>query len=293
MEKFTGLYPPVVTPFSNGSIDREGIASIVDHCAVHLPGLCVAGSTGEAPSLTFAERREAIETYAQAMRGRMRLMVGVAETALGSIRELMALGDSVGAEGYLVPLSYYFHHNSDTVHAFYKEVSSFTKADVLIYDNPYTTKTFLAVDDVARVAKACPNVRHVKITDLSLPKVEEYRAKTELVLLAGSDDVMHHQVMRGCVGAVTATPQVYPRHASTWLEETLKGNATEAYQLYAAMLPYIMEMMGGVDEYPNVVKMALRHLGVIKDDGVRLPLLPLSERRRAEVQLVLDGCDLS
>jgi dihydrodipicolinate synthase/N-acetylneuraminate lyase len=177
--------------------------------------------------------------------------------------------------------------------AFYKEVSGFTKAQLLIYDNPYLTKTVLSVEDVARVAKACPNIHHVKITDTTLAKVEEYRAKTDLVLLAGSDDVMHHQVLRGCVGALCAVPQVYPHHTSAWLREAIKGDSAEAWQSFAAMLPYITEMMAGQDEYPHVTKQGLRHLGVIRSDEVRLPLLPLSPRRRAEVQRVLDDCKMS
>ena len=121
--EFRGLFPPMITPFRNGRVDNESIGRLVEACAPSLDGMVVAGSTGEGPSMTFAERTATIEAFGRAMRGRLRLIVGVAETSLGGIRELMRFGDEHDAAGYLVPLSFYFRHTPETVMAFFREVS--------------------------------------------------------------------------------------------------------------------------------------------------------------------------
>ena len=67
--EFRGLFPPMITPFRNGKVDDESIGRLVEACAPSLDGMVVAGSTGEGPSMTFAERTTTIEAFGRAMRG--------------------------------------------------------------------------------------------------------------------------------------------------------------------------------------------------------------------------------
>jgi 4-hydroxy-tetrahydrodipicolinate synthase len=282
-----GLFPPVITPFRNGRVDGESIGRLVDACAATLDGMVVAGSTGEGPSMTFAERTTTVDLFGRAMRGRLRLVVGVAETSLDDIRELMRFGDERDAVGYLVPLPFYFRHTAETIVAFFREVSGYTDREIIVYDNPYTTKTVLTVDDYARLAALRSNIRHVKITDTTIHKVDAAKARGDLILLAGSDEVMHQQVVRGCEGAITATPQVFPSESRAWFDAARAGELAASARLFARLLPYINEVMIGTDDYPAVIKYALRHRGVIVSDEVRRPLAPLSDVRRRILESVM------
>jgi len=285
--EFRGLFPPVITPFLDGHVDAGSIGRLVDACAPHLDGMVVAGSTGEGPSMTFAERAATIEHFSRAMRGRLHLIVGVAETSLDDIRELMRFGDEQGAVGYLVPLPFYFRHTGETVAAFFREVSGYTDREIIVYDNPYATKTALTAADYGVLAGLRPNVRHVKITDTTLAKVDAAKLRADLILLSGSDEVMQQQVVRGCEGAITATPQVFPAAARAWFDATRAGDLAASSRLFARLLPFINEVMIGTDDYPAVTKFALRHRGVIASDEVRRPLQPLGEARRRILDSVM------
>lgn len=289
--EFRGLIPPVITPFRDGAVDAESIGGLVESCAPYLDGMVVAGSTGEGPSMTLAERIQTITHFSRAIRGRMPLIVGVAETSLDNIREIMRVGDERGAAGYLVPLPFYFRHTGESVAAFFREVAGYTDREIIVYDNPYTTKTALSVADYARLAELGRNIRHVKITDTTLSKVDAAKAQGALILLSGSDEVMQQQVLRGCQGAITATLQVFPSASRRWFDAALRGDVATSTRLFARLLPFINEVMIGTDEYPAVVKWALRHRGVIAADDVRSPLPPLSDLRRrvlSEVMPLLD-----
>jgi 4-hydroxy-tetrahydrodipicolinate synthase len=285
--EFRGLFPPMITPFLNGRVDGGSIERLVAACAPHLDGMVVAGSTGEGPSMTFAERTATIEHFARAMRGRLHLIVGVAETSLEEIRAVMRFGDEHGAAGYLVPLPFYFRHTPETVAAFFREASGYTDREIIVYDNPYATKTVLTAADYGVLAALRPNIRHVKITDTSLAKVDIARQRGELILLSGSDEVMQQQVVRGCEGAVTAIPQVFPAAARAWFDATRAGDLATSSRHFARLLPFINEMMIGTDEYPAVAKFALRRRGVIASDEVRPPLQPLTEVRRRILDSIL------
>jgi len=237
--------------------------------------------------MTFGERTATIAHFSRATRGRLHLIVGVAETSLDDIRELMRYGDECGAVGYLVPLPFYFRHTPETIVAFFRAVSGYTDREIIVYDNPYTTKTVLTAADYGALAALRSNVRHVKITDTTLTKVDAARARGDLVLLAGSDEVMQQQVVRGCEGTITATPQVFPAAARAWFDATRAGDLAASARLFARLLPFINEVMIGTDDYPAVIKYALRHRGVIASDEVRPPLAPLGDLRRRILDSVL------
>jgi 4-hydroxy-tetrahydrodipicolinate synthase len=281
----------MVTPFLDGRVDADSIERLVDACAPHLHGMVVAGSTGEGPSMTFAERTATIEHFGRAMRSRLHLIVGVAETSLETIRELMRFGDERGAAGYLVPLPFYFRHTPATVAGFFREVSGYTDREIIVYDNPYMTKTVLTAADYGALAALRRNIRHVKITDTALAKVDAARQRGDLILLSGSDEVMQQQIVRGCEGAITAIPQVAPAAARAWFDATRAGNLDASSRQFARLLPLINEMMIGTDEYPAVVKFALRHRGVIASDEVRAPLQPLTDVRRRILHTVMPLLD--
>jgi len=282
-----GLLPPVITPFRDGKVDGDSIARLVDFCAPHLDGMVVAGSTGEGPSMTLAERVQTIQFFSRAMRGRLHLIVGVAETSVENIRELMRAGDASGAVGYLVPLPFYFKHTAETITAFYREVSGYTDREIIVYDNPYTTKTVLAATDYARIAEVRENIRHVKITDTNVHKVDAAKAATTLILLSGDDGVMQQQVLRGCEGAVTAVLQVFPQESRAWFDCTREGDLAASTRLFAQLLPFINELLIGADEYPATVKWALTHLGVLASDEVRVPIARLTDFRRRVLESVM------
>jgi 4-hydroxy-tetrahydrodipicolinate synthase len=278
--EFRGLIPPMITPFHDGRVDGESIDRLVEACAPYLDGMVVAGSTGEGPSMTFAERTATIAHFNRAMRRRLHLIVGVAATSLEDIRDLMRFGDEHGAVGYLVPLPFYFRHTTETIVAFFREISAYTDGEIIIYDNPGATKTVLTAADYSLLAGLRPNIRHVKITDTTLSKVDAAKARGDLILLSGSDEVMRQQVVRGCEGTVTATPQVFPAVSRAWFDAARAGDLAGSARLFARLLPFINEVMIGTDEYPAVIKYALRQRGVIASDEVRGPLAPLADVRR-------------
>jgi 4-hydroxy-tetrahydrodipicolinate synthase len=284
---FGGLMPPVITPFRNGAVDRESIERLVEFCVPHLDGMVVAGSTGEAPSMTLAERSQTIEYFSRAVRGRVPVVVGTAETSLQNLREIMRFGDEHAAAGYLVPLPFYFRHTGETIDAFFREVSGYTDGEIIVYDNPTTTKTPLSVPDYARLASLRSNIRHVKVTDTALAKVDAARAEGSMRLLSGSDEVMQQQILRGCVGAITATPQVFPGPSRRWFDAARGGDIAASTRLFASLLPFVNETMIGTDEYPAVIKYGLRHQGVIASDEVRAPISPLSDLRRRVLDAVM------
>jgi 4-hydroxy-tetrahydrodipicolinate synthase len=290
MERFTGLIPPVITPVTDGAVDPAGIAALVEHTVDNLDGYVVVGSCGEGPSLGREERDITVSAYLDAVAGRVPVIVGVAGTSLPDIEQSIGEGDRAGVSGYLVPPPFYFSNSPTGVRTFFRQVAGMTDREIMIYDNPKTTKTHLSTDLLAALVDGSPNINHVKLTDPDIDKVDMLGKNCDAVLLAGSDEVMHHQLVRGCEGAVTAAPQVFPRLCRVWFDATQKGESG-GKSLYDRMLPFVIELLLGPDQYPAVIKRALFHLGVISSDEVLTPLTPLSSERCREIDAVMRDHD--
>lgn len=284
MDRFRGLIPPMVTPIDEGVPDPQGIAALVDHSIGHLDGMVVGGSCGEGPSLGRTGRLEVLERFIDAVAGRLPVIAGVASTSLSDIADLIAAGDRIGVAGYLVPPPFYFTNSATGVQSFFGEVAGMTDREIIIYDNPKTTKTTMPVELLASIVDRSANINHVKVTDTDLDKVTDLHEQSDAILLAGSDEVMHHQVLRGCEGAVTAAPQVFPSLCRAWFDAAVAGGGRADYD---RLLPLVIELIQGPDQYPAVIKHALFTIGVLASDEVLPPMTPLDDRRRNEVAAVM------
>lgn len=295
MEHLTGLWPPVVTPVRDGAVDIDGIAALVEHMADDLDGIVVTGSCGEGPSLSGSQRLEALRAFLRAAQGTLPVVLGVVATSLAEVHEVMDRTRDLDVVGYLLPPPYYFQTSEPALRRFFRAAARGTDRQVMVYDNPYTTGTRLSVDLLAHVVDDNTNVNHVKVTDLDLDKIDVLGDRTDAALLAGSDEVMHHQLLRGCVGAVTAVPQILPALSRAWFDATVSDGDEAGRPHYDRLVPLVIELLQGPDQYPAVVKTALAQLGVLASDEVLPPLTPLDERRRGEIGTVLatNGYDRS
>ena len=85
--RFTGLIPPVVTPFTqDGSVDLAGLDRVIEHLiAGGVNGLFLLGSSGETAYLTDAERDAIIERAITTTAGRVPVLTGAIDTTANRV----------------------------------------------------------------------------------------------------------------------------------------------------------------------------------------------------------------
>ena len=106
MKKLHGIVVPMVTPLTfNAEIDYKATEKLVEHLisgGVH--GIFVLGTTGEAQSLSAAQRESFVEFVGKYINGRTRYIVGVSDTSIADSVKLAAVAKAAGAEGVVVTL---------------------------------------------------------------------------------------------------------------------------------------------------------------------------------------------
>jgi 4-hydroxy-tetrahydrodipicolinate synthase len=278
---FTGFVPPVATPFRDGRLDLDSFQRILDYIAGSIAGVLIGGSVGEAASLTLDERVSLMQHAAARADGRF-LAVSISDNAIEHTRRLSEAAGNVGADLLVVSCPNYYANDRSMLEAYFATLSEFASADLCLYDNPIASHTTLSVDDIVALAAASPRLTHIKVTDTGLEKVAAIRERTSLVVHAGDDAVLWHQLTRGAEGAMVALPMIYPEHAAELWKAFAAGDLDSAYATYRHVTNFIHVSLGAPD-YVAVIKTVLHHRGVIASPELRLPLVSLPPRRIAEV----------
>ena len=101
--KFHGSMPALVTPFKDGKIDEQAYRALIDwqiNSGSH--GLVPVGTTGESPTLTHEEHRNAVDICIDEARGRVPVIAGAGSNNTAEAIDLARHAEQSGADAVLV-----------------------------------------------------------------------------------------------------------------------------------------------------------------------------------------------
>ncbi|WP_158301832.1 dihydrodipicolinate synthase family protein [Paenibacillus mesophilus] len=279
-----GNIPVIPTPFLQGKIEYAGFDRLFERTADYLEGYVVCGSTGEAPALTSAERKEIVRYIAARLPAEKHIVVGLGHTCL---EEAIKIGRSAaehGVKAALVPSPYYFPNSLDMVIDYIGKVAEGTGLDIVFYDNPVTTGTRFTAEDLLTLAKAVPGIKAIKMTDHSFAKIRVLKSKTGLVVFGGDDIICYRSFVAGVDGSMIIAPIIHPEAFRDCWRAFREGKAELSFRLYSEKLLPFISMFGPGDEIPTT-KALFHHLGVFSSAETRSPLLTADSDRVREVLL--------
>lgn len=109
-----GIFPPITTPFIDGKVAYDRLASNIESWSkTGLKGFVVLGSNGEYVYLSPEEKRKAVETVVQCTPDNMAVIAG---TGCESTEETIALSNDcakLGAHAALVITPHYFWRKNE------------------------------------------------------------------------------------------------------------------------------------------------------------------------------------
>src|SRR5580698_4174304 len=107
MSIFSGVWIPVVTPFTDGAVDHAALRALVARYArAGVAGLVALGTTGEPAALDEAEQESVLATILSAA-GDMPVIAGVSGNQTANLRERIAQLNEQPLAGLLVSAPYY------------------------------------------------------------------------------------------------------------------------------------------------------------------------------------------
>jgi 4-hydroxy-tetrahydrodipicolinate synthase len=283
MVRLSGVITAMVTPFEeDGALDVESARRLALHLVDNgSSGLVVAGTTGESPTLSDAEKLRLLEAVLDEVGDRATVIAGTGSNDTHHSAELTRRASRAGAAAVLVVTPYYNKPSRAGLWAHFNAVAEAAgETPIVLYNIPSRCVINLPPELLAELAAGIPNVVAVKqANDSELGPIEG------LDLLAGNDDAFLRTLEVGGVGGILVASHVVGPEMLALHEAYAGGDHSGARELDAELKPIYDAM--SVTSNPTPVKAALEMLGMI-DGHLRLPMVPASPRERDAIRDALE-----
>ena len=285
----TGTHTAIVTPFNADlSVDYGRLRALIDlQAAAGVDGIVPVGTTGESPTLSFAEHNKVIDTTIEACRGRMQVTAGTGANSTAEALELTRHALAAGADASLQVTPYYNKPNQEGLYRHFSTVADLG-LPVVLYNVPGRTGREIAVDTVVRL-NAHPNVVALKEAGGSVDRVSDVRTRCDITVLSGDDALTFPMMSVGATGTISVASNVAPQAVADMTHLALAGDWDAARALHLQYHRLFGHLF--LDTNPIPVKAALAMLGLI-EEVYRLPLCPMADNLKDTLRATLTGLDL-
>lgn len=276
----------MVTPMHpDGSIDYDGVADLARYLDDHgHDGLIVNGTTGESATTTDEENVETVRAVVDAVGDRVMVTAGVGTNDTAhSVRAAKALA-AAGAHAALVVTPYYNKPPQAGVVAHFRAIADATDLPIMAYDIPGRSALALSPDTIRELA-TIEHVKAVKDAKGDVFEATRLMAETDLLWYSGDDVLNLAWLAVGAVGVVSVVGHVAGDHFRRMIDAVDAGDLVTARAIHTNLIPAIDALMN-TSQGAIMAKAAMKELGVIKSDAIRLPLLVAEE---AHLDRLRDG----
>ncbi len=284
MRRLQGSMVAIVTPMKDGAVDLRSLRELVEWQIVEgTDGIVPCGTTGEAATLTAAERADVIRTVVEQARGRVLVIAGAGSNATHEAVESVKMAKELKADAALVVTPYYNKPTPEGLYRHYMAIWEAAHFPLVAYNVPGRTAVDMMPETVARLAKAGAIAGIKEATanmDRQVQLVEKV-GKDAIAYLSGDDFTVLPYIACGGHGVISVVANIVPRAMKELVVAARKPDLAKALEKQVAMAE--LNRMMFVETNPGPVKAAVALLGKATSE-IRLPLAPPSEASVAKIR---------
>lgn len=294
---FGRLLTAMVTPMNeDGSINYELAAKLAVHLVENgCDALVVAGSTGEAATLTDEEDILLFETVVNAVKGQAKVIGGTGTNDTQHSIELTRMCEKIGLDGVMLTGPYYNKPTQEGYYRHFKAIAESTKLPVLLYNVPGRTSGNILPPTVARLAEI-PNIVGIKEACGNMGQVIELLSviPKDFVVYSGDDDMTVSMMAHSpqVQGVISVVGNIAPRQMKELVTLAADGKFAQAGELQVKLHKLVQSMFFVTNPIP--VKAAAAMLPPLNGQGatLRLPLVSLNEKETEHLRSIMKEYNL-
>jgi 4-hydroxy-tetrahydrodipicolinate synthase len=285
---FGRVLTAMVTPFrADGALDLDLAGRLADHLVSQgSDGLVLCGTTGESPTLSWAEQHALFTAVKDALGGRAQLLAGSGSNCTAEAVEATAEAAALGADGALVVVPYYNRPPQEGLEAHFRAVAAAApQLPLMLYNIPGRTGCSLDPATTARLL-ACDNVVAYKAASGTTDEVSRLHqlCGDRLAIYSGDDALTLPMMAVGAVGVVSVASHVAGPQIRALIQAFLAGDHAAALAGHEALLPLCQALFCTTNPIP--VKAALELCGW-PVGAPRLPLVSADTTVRERLSSIL------
>ncbi len=275
---FKGSACAIVTPFKGAKkeVDLSKLEELI-HFQIEndTQAIVVCGTTGEAATLSYEERRICVKTAVKAVDKKVPIIVGTGSNNTETAVRLSNEAEKEGVDGLLIVTPFYNKASQDGIVAHYKYIAHRVSTPIIVYNVPSRTgvdikpETYLALSEtnnIVGIKEANGNISSL-VKTLSL-------CRNKLAVYSGNDDQTIPFMALGGHGVISVAANVIPKTMQNICSLCLHKRFSDALHLQDRICK--LEELLFADVNPIPVKALMQKMKLC-DDMVRLPLTPCND----------------
>lgn len=246
INEYSGCWTALVTPFKEDlSINWEGFENnLIFQISQGIAGIVPVGTTGESPTLDFEEHSLVITSTRHLVEEDTFVLAGCGSNSTKEALHFVEIAHNIGCHGVLLVDCYYNGPSSlELRENYYREIAQrFPELSIVPYIIPGRTGCALSPEDLAILARDCPNIRAVKEAtgDFLRMRITRSLVPEEFYILSGDDDktlaMMTDREIQA-EGVISVISNIAPGAVSQMCEKALAGQIEEAEEIRKALEP--------------------------------------------------------
>ena len=238
---FGRLLTAMVTPFNaDGSVNYEKAADLAEWLINNgSDGLVVAGSTGEAATMSAEEKLELFRVVVNRINKRVPVIAGTGSNNTADSVKMTKMAEAMGVDGALIVGPYY---NKPTQEGFYQHfaaVAQSTGLPIIVYNVPGRTASNISPAIVASLAADFENIVAIKEAAGNVAQVAELYSvlPEEFTIYSGDDGLILPFMSVGATGLISVLSNIGGGILQDVMQAYEDGHVREAAKLNARMVP--------------------------------------------------------
>lgn len=283
---FGRVLTAIITPFDDdGSVDYVTFSRLVNHL-VHngSDGLVVAGTTGESPTLTPAEKSALFRTAVDAAKEKTHIVAGVGTYDTAESCETARMARDGGVDGVMAVTPYYSKPPQSGIIAHMTAIADAAELPMMVYNIPGRTARLIEIDTLVELA-GHPRICCVKdaVDDISWSLAALQALPEGFAVYSGSDGMTRQLIEGGAVGVVSVASHFAGVEIAKMVEAVVAGDHDLAKQIDELLAPLVAALFS--EPSPMPLKAALTAYW----DSVGSPRLPLVDAQPETSRAVGDA----
>jgi 4-hydroxy-tetrahydrodipicolinate synthase len=276
MKLFRGSGVAIVTPFTEKGVDFKKLGELIEwHIKSGTDALIVCGTTGEASTMSEAERKETIKFTVDTVNKRIPVIAGTGTNDTAASVSMSKWAESIGVDGLLIITPYYNKTTQKGLIAHFKEISDNVNIPIILYNVPSRTGMNLLPSTLKELCKY-DNIVAVKEASGDISQIAKIKALCgdRLDIYSGNDDQIIPILALGGAGVISVVANIIPKEVHDLCIHFFNGKLEEALKLQLDTLDLTNSLF--IETNPIPVKTAMNLMGM-EVGNLRLPLCDMTE----------------
>ena len=290
---FKGSIVALITPMTDeGDICHSSLQKLIDYHVLNKTKAMVSmGTTGESATLSQEEHIEVVMLTLKLANKRIPIIAGTGANATTEAISLTKRFEKSGIEACLTVTPYYNKPTQEGLYQHFKAISENTKLPQILYNVPSRTGCDLLPSTVAKLAEF-KNIIGIKEATGDLSRIHKIKklVKDDFLLISGDDPTALDFIQLGGQGVISVTANIAAKEMTQMCSYALEGNFKSARSINERLM--LLHESLFIEPNPIPIKWLAKKIGLIKSDTLRLPMTPILNSTRIQIEKALQYANL-